>query len=269
MIDAFAATFNRQLKTMWRAYPWSFFIGHILDGVYLIIFSWLSYQFLFQGQLSSQFRAYSGTTHYLTYAIIGGMLSSFAVSLLMIVSRLLITEMREGTLEALLLTPSSRLGYFLGAATQGLMRSLIELVSIGLIGLVFGLQVASANDWLLLPILVVFCFALFAQALVLGSFMLYFRDTYITQNTLFIMMMLVSGVSFPAQFLPNWLHDLGLIMPLSYGLSLFRAVLLDGQWHPEMTENLLILAIVGALYLVIGLAFIRRSEQIVVENSFD
>ncbi|MFT8317403.1 MAG: ABC transporter permease [Sporolactobacillus sp.] len=265
---AFSATFDRQLKTMHRAYPWSFFIGHILDGIYMIIFAYLSYHFIFRGQLNQQFSSYSGTTNYLAYAIIGGMLNSFSVSLLMIVSRMLITEMREGTLEALLLTPSSRLGYFLGAAVQGLMRSSIELAAICCVGLFFGLQIFTAHAWLLFPILVAFCFAIFAQALVLGSFMLIFRDTYITQNTLFILMMLVSGVSFPPQFLPVWVHSIGAIMPLSYGLNLFRGVVLQQQWSGQMTENLLALLTIGSVYFIIGLAFIRRSEKTVVEKYF-
>lgn len=268
MWASFSATFNRQFMTMRRAYPWSFFIGHILDGVYIIIFAYLSYHFIFQGQLNENFTSYTGTSNYLSYAMIGGMLNSFSVSLLMIVSRMLITEMREGTLEALLLTPSSRQGYFLGAAVQGLMRSCIEMIAIFSIGLFFGLKTVSVNALILIPVLSVFCFAIFSQALVLGSFMLVFRDTYITQNTLFVIMTLVSGVSFPPQFLPGWLHALNCIMPLSYGLNLFRGVVIEEHWSGSMTQDLFLLFGLGVLYFIAGSVFIKRTEKTVVEKYF-
>lgn len=268
MWTAFSATFKRQLVTMRRAYPWSFFIGHILDGVYIAIFAFLSYHFIFQGELNERFVSYTGTSDYLSYVIMGGVFNSFSVSLLMIVSRMLITEMREGTLEALLLTPSSRLGYFLGAAVQGLMRSGIEWVTIICIGLFFGLNLVSAHLALLIPILAAFCFAIFAQALVLGSFMLAFRDTYITQNTLFVVMMLVSGVSFPPEFLPQWMQCLSRIMPLYYGLDLMRAVMTQAQLSFAILQNLLLLVALGILYFFIGMIFIKQMEKSVLEKHF-
>jgi ABC-2 type transport system permease protein len=265
---AFSATFKRQLITMRRAYPWSFFIGHILDGVYITIFAYLSYHFIFQGQLNTQFVSYTGTSDYLSYVIMGGVFNSFAVSLLMIVSRMLITEMREGTLEALLLTPSSRLGYFFGAAVQGLMRSGIEWLAIICVGLFFGLNLIAAHLALLVPIMIVLCFALFAQALVLGGFMLVFRDTYITQNTLFVIMTLVSGVSFPPQFLPDWVQGLSLIMPLYYGLDLMRSVMTHATLSSDIFNHLLSLSALGALYFTIGLLLLKRMEKSVLEKHF-
>lgn len=268
MWASFSATFMRQLITMRRAYPWSFFIGHILDGIYMIIFAWLSYHFIFQGQLNQHFTEYAGTSNYLSYAMIGGVLNSFSVSLLMIVSRMLITEMREGTLEALLLTPLPRQGYFLGAAAQGLMRSCIEMLTIFLIGLFFGLSMVSAGIVMLIPILAVFCLAIFGQALVLGGFMLVFRDTYITQNTLFVIMTLVSGVSFPPEFLPDWLHTISYVMPLSYGLDLVRSAIIHGQWSGIMTRDLLLLLGIAIIYLILGSVLIRHTEKTVMEKYF-
>lgn len=84
--------------------------------------------YLIKGDIDSKFAIYSGSDDYLTYVIIGGMLSIFSVSMMMNVSRALITEWREGTLEALLLSPSSRSGYFLGNAVQQLYRSGAELL---------------------------------------------------------------------------------------------------------------------------------------------
>ncbi|EOR25711.1 ABC transporter [Niallia nealsonii AAU1] len=168
-----SATFWRNYLVMRRAFPWSFFLGHILSAIYIIIFAYLTYFFVFKGDLSSSFSAYAGTNDYLSYCILGGLLYSFSVSLLMITSRTLITELREGTLESLLLTPSTRKGYFLGYVAQGLIRIMMEFLVIIAIGSLFGLHLQQINWFHVLIVLAILILSTFSMALVLGSFMLF------------------------------------------------------------------------------------------------
>jgi len=263
------STFWRNLLTMYRAYPWSFFIGHILSGVYTILFAYLTYNFLFLGELEGNFSNYAGTGDYVSYVALGGALYAFAVSILMIVSRSLITELREGTLESLLLTPSSRKGYFLGVATQGIMRAGLELIAIVIFGAFFGLNLSHINVTSTILILFLALFSFFCQALVLGSIMLYFRDTYITQNTLFVIMAFVSGVTFPIQYLPDWLNPLSQIMPLTFALRAFRRSVIEGQGLMASSNDLVSLLILSLVYLAIGSWAIKKTEARVLEKVFD
>jgi ABC-2 type transport system permease protein len=253
---------------MKRAYPWSFFVGHILSGAYIVLFAYLSYTFVFEKDLDARFSTYSGTNDYLSYVILGGVFYSFAVSMLMIVSRSIISELREGTLEALLLTPSSRKGYFLGTMFQGLTRAGIELLSILVIGLFFGLQLMIQDPIAVLVLYIILLFSLFSQALVLGAFMLYFRDTYITQNTLFVLMGLVCGVTFPIAYLPGSVELLSYCMPLTFGLDAFRMLMIEGETLTGIQSNLIYMIIAGFIYLIIGSIAIKRMETIVLEKHF-
>ncbi|MDC2865732.1 MULTISPECIES: ABC transporter permease [unclassified Bacillus (in: firmicutes)] len=264
----FWATFRRDFYTMQRAYPWAFFLGHILSGIYIVLFSYLTYHFMFQGKLNDSFMKLGKTDDYLSYVILGAVFYSFAVSLLMIVSRTLITELREGTLDVLLLTPSSRQGYFLGAAVQGMLRVGLEFIAIFMFGLLFGLQFREMNIAAVSLLLLIFFFSIFAQALVLGAFMLYFRDTYLTQNTLFIFMSLVSGVFFPVGYLPAFLQTISLFMPLSHGLSAFRLCMIEGGNVTAIQSDLMWLLGLGVVYFVIGVMAIKRMEKYVIEKYF-
>jgi ABC-2 type transport system permease protein len=264
----FSATFQRNYLVMKRAFPWSFFLGHILSGFYIIIFAYLSYFFVFKKDLSSRFLASAGTNDYLSYVILGGLLYSFSVSLLMIASRALITELREGTLESLLLTPSSRKGYFLGYVAQGLMRVCIEFAVITSAGYFFGLHLHHINWTGVLIVLVILVASTFAQALVLGSFMLYFRDTYITQNTLFVMMGLVCSITFPASFLPDGFRWIGNIMPLTYGVDALRMVWIEGKPLVDTLQLLWKIIILGLIYFPIGSFLMKRMEKYVLEKHF-
>ena len=268
MLKVARATFVRNTISMFRAYPWSFFIGHILSGVYTVLFAYLTYTYVFAGKLDESFTRFAGTGDYLTYVILGGMLYPFAVSTLMNVSRALITELREGTFEALLLTPSSRKGYFLGNVTQQILRTMLELSVILVVGLFFGLQVGNVNWLSSSVILLLATAAFFCQALVLGSVMLRFRDTYITQNTLFVLMAFVSGVTFPTAYLPGWLQPLRLIMPLTPALQALRSSVIQGQGISASLPQIVHLLILSMIYFVIGSVTIRRMEKRVVETIF-
>ncbi|WP_144561249.1 ABC transporter permease [Bacillus mycoides] len=264
----FKATFRRDFYTMRRAYPWSFFLGHILTGVYIVLFAYLTYHFMFQGKLDANFAKLGKTDDYLSYVILGAVFYSFAVSLLMIVSRTLITELREGTLDVLLLTPSSRQGYFLGTAAQGVLRLGLEFLAIFIFGLFFGLHFREVDMTSILLLFVIFFFSIFAQALVLGAFMLYFRDTYLTQNTLFIFMSLVSGVFFPVGYLPAFLQPMSVLMPLSHGLSAFRLCVIEGGNVASIQMELMWLLGLGAAYFIVGVWTMKRMEKYVIEKHF-
>ncbi|KZE48375.1 ABC transporter [Brevibacillus parabrevis] len=262
------ATFVRNTLVMIRAYPWSFVIGHILSGVYTVLFAYFAYHYVFAGQLDSRFQHLAGTADYLSYAILGGAFYAFAVSTLMNVSRSLITELREGTLEAVLLTPSLRRGYFLGNVAQQVMRTVFEFSIIVLIGALFGLNLVHTHLWSAIAVWILSTGAFFCQALVLGSLMLRFRDTYITQNTLFVIMAFVSGVTFPTPYLPEWLQPLGAIMPLSPALDAFRQCVIQGKPLVAVAPQLLHMAVLSLVYLVIGMWGMRRMEKRVVESIF-
>ena len=264
----FSATFQRNFLVMKRAFPWSFFLGHILSGFYIIIFAYLTYYYVFKKDLSGSFLTYAGTDDYLSYVILGGILYSFSVSLLMIASRAIITELREGTLEALLLTPSSRKGYFLGYVAQGLTRVGIEFTVITITGYFFGLHLKNINWLSVFVVILILVVSTFSQALILGSLMLYFRDTYIRQNTLFVLMGLVCSITFPANFLPDILKWIGTIMPLTYGVDALRLVWIEGKSLSDILPFLWKMIILGIIYFPIGTYFIKRMEKYVLEKHF-
>lgn len=255
---AFATALRNQRSNL-RAYPWTFTFGHIIEGVYLVLVSYFSYIYLIQGDLDDHFAIYTGSTNYLAYVIIGGSLNVFCISTMMNVSRALITEWREGTLEALLLSPSSRKGYLLGTALQQFYRSGIVVITVPAAGVFAGLRLTSPH----LPSAVIggilFTFACYAMALVLGSIMLYTRDTYIVQNTLFAITTLLCGFQFPRQYLPHILQNVGEIFPLTSSLEILRGALLTGEVI-SMYEVLPVL-LLSIFYMALGLWCIHRVER--------
>ena len=108
------STYKRIRTGILRAVPWSFMVSRVATGVTQILFPYFLYRYFMKGNLSPAFLRYTGGADYITYIALGSALNVLAVSTLMNVGRALITELREGTLEVLLLAPASRGPYFAG-----------------------------------------------------------------------------------------------------------------------------------------------------------
>ncbi|AKG35111.1 ABC transporter permease [Paenibacillus durus] len=254
------ATLVRNQRSNLRAYPWTFTFGHIIDGTYLVLVTYFSYVYLISGDVETRFAAYAGTSDYLTYVMIGGALSLFSVSMIMNVSRALITEWREGTLEALLLSPSSRFGYFAGTAVQQLMRSLFELAVVLIFGIAAGLKLPDFDALSVLFGVFAYLLSCFSMGLLLGCVMLHTRDTFFVQNTLFAFTALLCGFQFPREYLPEALRLTGNLFPLTDALALLRGSLLTGGVirFGDIVPVLLLCAVYIALALWSGRRIERR-----------
>lgn len=268
MINIIMATCKKNHRIIRRAYPWTFMLERILIGFYTVLFSYLIYIYLFGGKISSEFAVYTGTADYLTYMVIGIGGYTIAVATLMNVGRSLMTELREGTLEMLFLSPASRRGYLIGVFTEQFFRSFLEFACILFIGWLLGASFSTFKlfDFFLAFLLAVFSF--FSLAVFLAALMLYLRDTYITQNTLFIIMSFISGMSFPIEYLPQWIQYLSHLFPLTTSLKLLRDLAFSGETIGTYSELIIELILLSVLYCLLGFNLIRKAEIYVLEHNY-
>lgn len=88
-------------------------VSRVITGVTQIIFPYFVYRYFMHGNLNNEFSKYVNGADYITYIVLGSALNVLAVATLMNIGRALITELREGTLEMLLLSPAPRVNTFL------------------------------------------------------------------------------------------------------------------------------------------------------------
>ena len=102
----------------------------------------------------------------------------------------------------------------------------------------------------------------------LSAIMLYTRDTYITQNTLFVLMSLVCGIAFPIQYLPDWVQTFAQVLPLTPAVSIFRNVVIGRQSIISNGSLLIQLIVLSGIYLTVGLFWNKKLEQKMLESIF-
>lgn len=267
-LRALNATFHRNFTIQLRAYPKDFFIGNVLSSVYTAVSAFFMYHLLFGGQMKASFSAYTGTTDYISYVIVGNCMYLLMVRTLLNVSRSLITELREGTLESLMLAPFHRIQYFLGNMLQQTITTSGEVMVMLLVCLPFGVKLTEINIPSAILSFTLALFSFFSISLLLAALMLYSRDTYISQNTLFAILFLICGVTFPVQYLPVWVQHIAHFIPVTQSLEVVRSSVLQGASVSTLWESYLQIILLSSVYCGIGFSFIKRVEAVALEKIF-
>jgi len=174
--------------------------------------------------------------------------------------------LREGTLESLMLAPFRRTEYFLGNMLVQTVTTSIEIIVSLVIAIPFGIDLSHAHMGAFLVAFVISLYAFFGVSMVLGSIMLYTRDTYISQNTLFAFLFLVCGISFPVQYLPEWLRIIAGLIPVTEAVTLIRSTLLSGIGINEQITSVQDILILSTVYIVVGFKQMKRCEEIALEK---
>lgn len=268
MCGVMMSTYQKNRIGILRAMPWSFIASRIVTGVTQILFPWLVYHYFGNGDLNREFAEYAGGTDYMTYIVLGSALNVLAVSTLMNIGRALITELREGTLETLLLTPASRSQYFAGCLLEQTLRALLEFGAVLAVGALLGANLRYFFSIQTLAVILLAVWGFFCMGITLSSVMLYTRDTYLTQNTLFVAMSLACGITYPIEYLPGWLQNLAQIFPLTPAVTLFRRIAVDRQGLAENRILIFQVLALSAAYLAFGALWYRRMERRLLENVF-
>lgn len=262
------ATFRRNFITQIRAYPVSFFIGNVLRVFYTVLGAYFMYYVMFKKHMAASFVTYAGTNDYMNYIIVGSLSYTLLVRTMLNVSRSLITELREGTLESLMLAPFSRVGYFIGNMLQQTVMIMGELCVSILICIPFGINLADMNLIALLLGILVSLYCYFSLAMCLGAVMIYTRDTYISQNTLFLIIFLICGVVFPVEYLPQAIQGISYLLPVNESIMIVRQSALQGTGIAELMGDYISIFIKSTVYLVVGYKAIRKIEMIALEKIF-
>lgn len=262
----FKANIYKYFLTLHRAYPRSFFIGSLFTIFYTLLYSHILYNNIFDGKVDNAFVYHTGTSNYMGYILVGILVYSFTVSTLLNVSRSLITEKRLGTLESVMLAPYNRGFYFLAYMIAQTIHTFCELIFAIPILIIFGVKFPYFHFGSFIIVLLISLFAFLGLSLLLANIMLYTRDTYISQNTLFTIMFLICGINFPIEYLPSIVAKISYFIPVTHSVKLFRSILLRGSSISIEASSIWVLLVQGSIYTTIGLMTMKKVEKIALEN---
>ena len=243
----------------WR-YPLNA-IGHIMQPLI-----WLTPAF-FMGQAFSVngeahgFAGYAGTTDYISFMLLGSVLSNFINSVFWGIGYALKNDMDSGVLESNWLTPTSRPVLLIGRTISSLFTTtVISIVMLVVAALLFGFRPTGNALHALLPILPMLL-GLYGFGMAFAAVVLLMRDANTMVDIGSFLVALFSGSQFPVQALPRFLLPVALALPLTYGFDAARGILLQTRTLMPIPYEIGLLVIFMVIMSWLGVRVFNRMER--------
>jgi ABC-2 type transport system permease protein len=244
----------------WRFFSWTGFALRFATPLMTLGAAWVLFNNVYGKNISPKFGTAIGSSGYLSFITIGNAFYVFTFAAAFVVGRVMFWERASGTIEATFMTPMSRLAYMAGIMTAAAINALVDFTAVFVIGLAFGFQIATFNVSLFIVGLLLTYFALFGIGLITNAITLTFRDRVTTANTLQVLFMVFSGIVCPIEFMPLWAQMIAKVLPLTYGIRLTRASMLN-IGTANVAGDILMLLLLGVVYFVVGAATLRLIER--------
>lgn len=259
---AFVAAVRKELRTV-RRYPTQW-LGLIFWPV-LLPASYVLMGQAFSGSDARSIAAFaerSGTADVAGFVFVGYAMYMWLSTILWGPGTALRTEQMRGSLEAVFLTPSSRLVALFGPPAAALPTLVITFVVMGVaMWLLFG--VALPLDGVLRSLVVV-AFALpslYAIGALFAAGVLRFGEVGPIVQIVRGVLVLTCGITFPVLMLPGWAQAVAAVLPPTYIVQDIRGVLLRGLGLGDVAVDLAITLGLSALLAAFAIVTFRLLER--------
>jgi ABC-2 type transport system permease protein len=241
---------------------WSYRLSFVSD---LVNLAGQVVVFYFIGRLvdPSVLPRYGGSeVTYLEFAAIGIVVGLFIQFGLDRVSAAMRGEQLMGTLESVLVTPTSPATIQLGSVAFDLVYiPLRTAVFLGGITLAFGLHFSASGLLPALLLLVAFIPFVWGLGVLTAALLLTFRRGGSIVGLGVVVLGLLSGVYFPLDLLPGWLTPIAEGNPVALAIEGMRDALLGGSTLADVGTTVLLLIPLSAVSLTIGLGAFRLAVR--------
>ena len=262
-----------ELKAVWEsnvkdwkiefAYPVSFIRQLISPIVFLLPF--LIYGLvLVGGNYSENLAQLVGTGDVVSFIFTGYMLMGFIGTAVWAMGFSIRRERWFGTLEAIYVTPTSRLGQVLGMALHSTIHQIFStIIQLIVIYVTFGLALKVNGILPALGIFALMMLALYGFGIVISALGLILKEGWVVSDSLYSIMMILSPVAYPLIVLPTVAQQVSAIFPTAPALIGMRSFLLEGYKAEAFGNVFLHLLALGITWILFGILIFRLTDKYV------
>lgn len=197
-----------------------------------------------------------------TILLIGAVIWAYLGIIFEILTETVAWERWEGTIEYTFMAPLSRIVHLGGmgvfAVAYGVLRAGLLF---GAIALFFDLEMPQANYVSALVVLAVASISFIGIGMMTAVLPLISPEKgtqlgFIAQG----MLLVVSGVYYSVEILPDFMQAIAVISPATYALEGIREAILEGASVGDLGAELWALVVIGVVSVPLGLATFKRGE---------
>jgi len=261
-LRAFAAAGIKEWRIL-RRYP-SMFLGFLFWPIVLPI----SYVLQARGYAGDSqaavdaFASRAGTADIAGFLFLGMSAYMWISMILWGPGTALRTEQVRGSLEALFLTPASRLVILFGPAVSQVIWALYMFGTVGVaMVLLFGVPIGLPEIGRALAVILIGVPALYGLGALFASVVLRFGEVGALVQTVRGIFTVFCGMTFPIIVLPEWGRAVALALPPTYLIGGLRSALLTEASLVSMIPGLAILLALGLFLCGLAAVAFRRTER--------
>jgi ABC-2 type transport system permease protein len=201
-----------------------------------------------------------GEAHqYFAFVLVGTITFSFLPLAVKGLPDAITGSINNGTMEAVLGTPTSMPVMFAGMMGYSFVWALVRAALTLLAGWVLGASIAWHQVPAAALVLALLIIAYVPIGLISASAYLAFRTTGPLAAGVLVLSTLLGGVYYPAKVVPAWLQHISGFIPLTYGLRALRKVMLEGASLRTVGSDVAMLVLMATVLLCIGLWVFRSA----------
>ena len=218
---------RKDWKVFWR-YPLNAVSNIFQPIIWITPVYFMGKAFSVNGQALG-FEAYSGTSDYMSFILLGTVLTNFILTVFWGMGYALKNDMDAGVLESNWLTPVPRLLILVGRTLSSLLVTMITsgiMLAIG--AALFGFK-PTGNTLAAFLTAIPMLIGLYGFGFAFAAVVLLMREANTLVDVSSFLVQGFSGTNFPVKSLPSFLIPIALILPLTYGLDAVRGLLLQSE----------------------------------------
>jgi len=196
------------------------------------------------------------------YLLVGALIWQYLSVIFYAISEMIAWERWEGTIEYTFMAPVSRPTHLVGTTLFAIGYGIIRTLAIlAIVSAFFRLNLSGANiagAVLMLLAGSVSFVGLGIWAAVLP--LLYPERGAQMTNAVAAILLLISGVYYPIDTLPQWLQPIAKASPATYVIQGMRSCLIDGDATATLLPTVGLLVAIGSVVIAIGLVVFRYVE---------
>lgn len=205
-------------------------------------------------QINTEVRMFFNEEMKSVYMFVPGIMALILMLISAMMTSISITREKElGTMEILLVSPLRPVQIIVGKVTPYLLLSIVNALTIILIGhFIFGVPITGSVVLLLVETILFIMMALCLGILISTAAKNQMVAMFISMIALMLPTMLLSGFIFPIKNMPGILQILSYIMPARYYVEIVRSIMLKGVGLAFLWQETLVLAGMMVFFVVIS-----------------
>ncbi len=209
-------------------------------------------RFIFQAIFFVLMAGFAGGPELLRFALIGNAVQLIANMGLTGLTSIVESEKWLGTLTHMIAVPGNRALALTGRGIANITMALSGVFIAFLATLlIFDVQLSVVTLLYALPIVLMIAFTMMAAGLFMGAIALPYRIGTLVSNAASYVMMIICGVNFPLDALPEFLQAIAQVLPMTNGLIAVRQVI-DGASLGSVSGLIGWEFMLGVIYAALG-----------------